>query len=366
MPENINEDLNSRAEEFFKDNPAFVSMIDDVEPTDPVEPTNPTDPVEPTEPTEPKEVTLSSLTGGKYNSVEDIDSYIQKQLSERQEALKAELEQSRYQTDLAKRIDELATSGVEVTPDLLAEINRDYNSVDITDNRSAIDLIKKSLRLKEPGITEKELEVEIKSKFGKALSSLPNPDDVDNYEELVAQREAEQLRLTRSARQAKQELVENQSKLALPAKATNLNQQERQAQAERLRAQVRQQTEAALKNYEKSSFEINGETIDYIWNDAEKTGVVEKVVNADKPAALSYMDEAGNVDAAKMYEDFHFLQNRDKIVASVAQKLASKMLDDLLKKIKNRSNDDKGGSGKQKDTGESITDRANRILKLNY
>lgn len=306
----------------------------------------------------PETKTLADLTGGRFNSVDDIDAYVNAQIEEKVKAVTESWEQSRYETDLAKRIDDLHKNGIKVDAKSLYEMSYDYSSVDVSDQAQALDLYKKWLKFKDPSITGREIDYEIRTQFSKLSKPLPDSDDED-FELVKSQREDELIKLLRTAKNAQRELVENQKKLQLPKEASSINAQANAERAQQARLEIRSGVEKQLLQNPVLSLQVDDETLQYKLNETEIGGALEGTSKINE-FFNRYKTANGETDFRKLGEERIFLDNKEKIMTAFAKSYAKSEINKLLNKVRGTSPNN--GSA-PRSTQETRDERAERILR---
>ena len=251
---------------------------------------NKVDPVDPPPPDKPKSLNelISKHTNGTFA---DMDSLLSK----------ANEPKESYANDQIKHLNELATKGVNIM-DVLKYQALGINDLETTNVEQAKELIKHELRLNKPGITERELDFEIKLKYALDLKKEKNEDEeevVVNAEEV----EMAQLKLFRDARETKQNLLLKQKELELPK--TNGFSQE---QADNLKTEWNKKVDTSLKDVTEIVYDLGeGNTFKYALDETKMNQLKSSMLEPDK-FLNRYMDN-GQTDMTKYLREMAMLND---------------------------------------------------------
>lgn len=310
--------------------------------------------------------TLSDLTGGRFSTQEDIDTYVQSQIKEREEAFEA----GRYANDRVKHFDELARKGVDINPSLLAEITTNYDAVDISNSREALRLWEKDYKINNPQADQDEVDLRKRKLFGGEdilFGNLPDEEDED-YAEAKQRKTDALIELRAQARKSKEALVERQKNLQLPPEQPKeapkgITKEEMAKQREVFESNLTQ----SLSDFNEIKVEVEGETFGYQLTPEEKSAAINEAVTNSQPNANflvnEFLKEDGTVDYEGLGEMFAFYRNRNKILSKVALEALTKGKEEVLNKTQQKPPTD--ASGKTTLNGSTQQERLREYLSKN-
>lgn len=214
---------------------------------------------------------------------------------------------------------------------------------------SDYDVVREGLAKANPKWTEKDIQLELKSKYGgltekKDLSTIDQAEYPEEYEKAVAFNEridAQEMLLARDARDFRISLEEQKKNIQLPKIEQVSTTTTSEPTAEEI-AEINRQWETLVINeipkISDLKFNVNGEEVQYKITDEEKVSLTEKM---KKFSAVDYLtergwfDENGNPNVLKITEDVYQLENRDKMFSSVATKTKNATTKSVVAEIKN-------------------------------
>lgn len=262
---------------------------------------------------------ISQRTEGKFKSYDELHSAYK-------EAIVQTPKEPEFANEQIKQLNELVKQGVELTPEYFQAQAMDYTKYDIDNVSQAKELIAMELKLNEPGITDREIELTLSDKYKL------NEDEFDEKEI-----ELSTLRLMREGRNAQKNLIENQKKYALPTNQADPVELERQQkEAEAAQAKFTSSVKEAVSKYEGESFKIGDETFKYEADDKAKTRLEYSMNNTDK-YFNKYVDKDGNIDFESLRRDQFRLENFDKIIQSAISQAQSTGSKKVASKLKNNT-----------------------------
>jgi hypothetical protein len=247
--------------------------------------------------------------------------------------------------DYSKSLYESLSTGTdEEAYKYLQEKYKDYN------NMADVDVIKMKLQRDNPSWNQKDLDAEIKFKYGKNLE-YKDLESIDRDEEPEKYAAAEQYNddverklnsIERDARDSRNFLNEQKKNIELPkiAKAENVA-QAAQPTAEEIEAHNKAwelSVETELPKLSDLSFKVGDEEVSYKATNEEKAALMAKMKNfsdVDYLTSRGWYDEKGNMNILKVAEDVRKLENIDKIISSVSTQLKTSVTKDVKASIKN-------------------------------
>lgn len=232
-----------------------------------------------------------------------------------------------FANDAARVLYEQFTAGNEdVVADYLAEKKRDY------DNMSDIDAVKWELRKANPDWKEKDLDIEIRYKYGKDfepadLNLIDKEADPEDYKAAEARNErieASLLKLQVDSRNARITLNKGKQNIELPklpqvAQAVSEPDKPTQEQLDAQKLEWDNYVEAEMPKLTDYKFEVEGEEVTYKMTDTEKATAKTEMKGfnaAEKLTELGWRDANGTLIPAKIAQDMHTLRNVDKLIKS--------------------------------------------------
>lgn len=248
-----------------------------------------------------------------------------------------------FKDDYSRQIYESLLNGsTDEVYKYLQEKNRDYQTM------SDYDVVKEGLKLSNPKWTEKDIQIELKSKYGtiperKDLSQIDADLDRDEYNEAVAfnnRIDEKELLLSRDARDFRYTLEEQKKTIELP-KISKAEAAAEQPSAEAIEEANRMWEAKVSTEIPKMSdirFKIGNEEVTYKITDAEKKESLDymKNFNAEQWAIdRGWVDAEGNENILKIAEDRLKLEYFERIQASAGTKIKTDNKKELIADIKN-------------------------------
>lgn len=219
---------------------------------------------------------------------------------------------------------------------------KDYNSM------SEIDLVKEKLQKENPNWTSKDIEVEVKHKYGKNLE-FKDLDGLDEeskeYEQAVSYNEQVERNLNlleRDARDSRQWLNEQKKNIELPKINTEpvapQTQQYTQEEIDAFNKQWEETVEAEIPNLSDLSWKVGDEEVSYKTTDEDKAGMKEFMKNfndVDYLTKRGWYDDKGQINVLKVAEDVRILENIDKIISATVSQSKVSATKEVVADIKN-------------------------------
>lgn len=251
--------------------------------------------------------------------------------------------QPEFKDDYSKQIYESLISGdtAEVYK-YLQEKNRDYQTI------SDYDVVKEGIRRDNPKWSEKDIAIELKTKYGeiperKDLSDLDPEVDSEEYREAVAfndRIDQKELLMSRDARDYRYSLEESKKNIELPkiskeqAKANEPTQDEVNEANRQWEALV----DSEIPKLSDFKIKVGDEEVTYKISEADRKASGEFIKEVDGISIAQkrgWMDAQGNQNVLRIAEDMLKLENFDRIVASAATQMKTAAKKDLVADIKN-------------------------------
>lgn len=249
-----------------------------------------------------------------------------------------------FKDDLSKSMyEKIAAGDTKAVYEYLSQINKDYTVM------SDYDVVKENLKSNNPNWTDKDIETEMKYKFGtlnqkKDLESIDKDDYPEEYEKALAYNDAieqKELLLSRDARDARIALEAKKQSIELP-KLPNTDSvpsnQPTQEEIDELNRKWEEKVIQQVPNLSDFKFNVNGEEIVYKVTDEDKAAKLAymKDYNGEKMAKdRGWIDAEGNENPLKIAEDLLKLENFEKIMASAATQMKTTATKELVAGIKN-------------------------------
>lgn len=223
----------------------------------------------------------------------------------------------------------------------LQKKNKDYNTM------SDVDVVKEKLKLDNPTWTAKDIDVEMKYKFGdipakKDLSGIDQTLDPDEYDKAVQFNDSvdqKELLLTREARDGRIALEGTKKNIEFPKIAQPEKEEAKQITQEEIDELNRKwdaHVEQEIPKLSDFKFKVGDEEVSYKISDEDKATQTAYMKGFNPEALvkdLGWIDENGNENVLKIAEDVLKLKNIEKIIASaVTQSRVSatkKIVDDI-------------------------------------
>jgi len=249
-----------------------------------------------------------------------------------------------FKDERAKDLYERYVNGdIDSIHDYLSEIKRNY------DTMSDLDVVRMSLKKDNPTWTDKDIELEIRTAYGKQLEvydldSIDKDLDPEGYKEALAHNErAEEnlLRLQRGARDSRVKLKEQQKTIELP----KITKEEPVAQtAGRTQEEIdesnrkwAEDAETSVPNITDFKFQIGDdkkpEEAVFTVTPEDKAELVESMKKwngADFMKERGWTNEDGTFNHLKIAEDVYALRNLNKIVKSVSTRSKNATIKEVI------------------------------------
>jgi len=249
---------------------------------------------------------------------------------------KANEPKEQFANDQIKHLNELAKNGTDIL-DVLKYQSLGLDKLDPANIDEAKELIKQELRLSKPGISEKELELEIKFSYPLELKKETYEDeDGEKKERVLNAEEVEltKLKLTRNARVAKETLIKKEKELTLPK---NFNKEANQKLKEQWDSRVNDFT----KDTTNVTFEINeNDKFTYVIKNKD---VLNKTMK-EADSFLSRYVKNGQTDMKRYQQDMLAINEMDNIVKSAYEQGKSVGYESAVNNISNLGVETNGGS----------------------
>ena len=171
------------------------------------------------------------------------------QLKEKDTALE-DFKSKRFFNEKVAKINELAESGVEITPEFVAFINKDYSKIE-----NPIQGLAEALRYEHPDWSEKKIQFELKSKY--RLDQIANVEDDELTDEQKELKEIIEEDLNRDWKTKEKELTDKQEKLRLVKTPTPEEIEQSKKEAQLKKDKEEQVAKDWAKRIEKASKENN-------------------------------------------------------------------------------------------------------------
>lgn len=227
----------------------------------------------------------------------------------------------------------------------LDEKYKDYNSM------SDIDAVKEQLKKSNPSWSSKDIEAEIRFKYGKSLETIDlneidRDTDPEAYDKAVQHNddvERRELLLERDGRDARIALNESKKTIELPKiptseKPVETPPQLTQEEVDELNRKWEAEVTTAMAGLGDLKFNIGDEEVTYKLTDEEKSATMEFMKGFTGEALakdLGWMDENGNENLLKIAEDRLKLKAIEKILSSAATQSKTAAKKEVIAEIKN-------------------------------
>lgn len=255
--------------------------------------------------------------------------------------------QPEFKDELSKGLYEALSSGDQTAIDKYYEyvsvLKKDYQSM------SDIDSIKEQLKVANPSWNSKDIDIEIRTKYGKIPAKIDldsiNPDlNPNEYNEALKQNELveeKELLLSRDARDARYALEASKKTIELPKLKTPEPQAQQPEYTPEQISEFNRQWEASVKeaipNLSDLKFKIGDEEITYKATEEEKQEFTALMNDFDDVAYLTkrgWYNEQGQINILQVAEDVRKLEKIDKIVASAATQMKTNAKKEVVSEIK--------------------------------
>jgi hypothetical protein len=232
----------------------------------------------------------------------------------------------------------------------LSEKRKDYSSM------SDFDVVKESLIRSNPTWTERDIAIEIKSKYG-SLSGKKDLSQIDediypeeyqsaiDYNELIDERETI---LARDAREARRTLDEQKKNIEFPKFTQEAENQPTDEEIAEANKQWEEMVASEVPKISNFKYKLNGEDVVYKITEEEKVNLTTTMKNFNASDYLSkrgWFDQEGKPNILKISEDVYKLENEGKMIGSVATQIKTATRKEVISRdIKNIDMDDKSSS----------------------
>lgn len=294
------------------------------------EPSEPeTPPAEPTEVKDPVQTSEKPEENIQEPTIKEVEKIVEKypELSEQASAILKALQEN--------NTDEIYN--------YLSEQRKDYNLM------SDFDVVKENIRKNNPSWTDKDVDMEMKHKFGKILqpkdlSNLDPEIDPEEYEKALAFNEAieeKELLLSREARDARIALTNAKQSVEFPKIEQNQPEAPKPLTQDEVDERNRlwgERVDTELASLSDFKFKVGDEEIIYKITDEDKKAQLDYMRSLNERSIakdLGWIDDNGVENVLKIAEDMLFLKNRDKVVSSAATQMKTTATKEVVAEIKN-------------------------------
>ena len=274
------------------------------------------------------------------STIEKTEPIIQEKIVEVEKVIE---KQPEFKDEYTKQLYEALLEGKEdVLKSYLDEKLKDYNSM------SDLDVVKEKLQKENPNWTQKDIDAEIKYKYGKSFEFKSLDDlyeDSKEYEQALEHNERVERSLNlleRDSRDSRLWLNEQKKSIELPKITKEAPVEAQQPTEEEIQAMNKQwydAVEAEIPKLSDLNFKLGDEEVSYKVTDEEKAEFVDKMKNFNAgeyfTKSRGWYDEQGNVNILKVAEDVRKLEKFDKILSSVATQLKTSAKKEVVAEIKN-------------------------------
>ena len=247
-----------------------------------------------------------------------------------------------FESEDAKSLFEAFQKGDEDSIyNFLTEKRKDYNTM------SDHDIVKEGLVRANPKWTAKDIELELKSKYGSVakkndLSEIDQdiyPDKFQSALEYNERIEEREILLARDARDFRISLEEQKKNIQLPKieKVEAPNELTPEQIAE-INNQWEQNVESAMPDLRELSLKVNGEEVKYSITDSERSELTSEMKSFDAVSYLTnrgWFDKEGNANIKNIAEDVYRFKNFDKMLSKVATTTKNATTKEVVSEIKN-------------------------------
>ncbi len=253
--------------------------------------------------------------------------------------------------DDAKKLLEALQAGKEDELfNYLSEKRKDYEAM------SDYDVVKENIMRSNPNWTEKDVAIELKSKYGglsakKDLSQIDEdiyPEEYQSaveFNELIEERETI---LARDAREARRVLDEQKKNIEFPKLTQEVQNQPTEEEIAEANKQWEAMVVSEVPKISDFKYKLNGEDVVYKITEEERTNLTETMKGFNASEYLSkrgWFDQEGNPNILKISEDVYKLENQGKMIGSVATQIKTATRKEVISRdIKNIDMDDKSSS----------------------
>lgn len=225
----------------------------------------------------------------------------------------------------------------------LSEKRKDYNTM------SDYDVVKEGLAKSNPKWSDKDIELELKSKYGglakkKDLSTIDPDLEPEEYQKALdfnERIEEKEILLARDARDYRISLEEQKKNIQLP----KIEKVEEPAKNEltpeeiaELNRQWESSVESVMPDLKELSLKVNGEEVKYAITDSERAELTNEMKSFDAVSYLTqrgWFDKDGNANVKNIAEDVYRFKNFDKMLSKVATTTKNATTKEVVSEIKN-------------------------------
>ena len=254
-------------------------------------------------------------------------------------------------SDDAKKLLEALQAGKEDELfNYLSEKRKDYEAM------SDYDVVKENIMRSNPNWTEKDVAIELKSKYGglsakKDLSQIDEdiyPDEYQKAKEFNEMIEERETILARDAREARRVLDEQKKNIEFPKLTQEVQNQPTEEEIAEANKQWEAMVVSEVPKISDFKYKLNGEDVVYKITEEERTNLTETMKGFNASEYLSkrgWFDQEGNPNILKISEDVYKLENQGKMIGSVATQIKTATRKEVISRdIKNIDMDDKSSS----------------------
>lgn len=298
------------------------------------------------DPTPPKtfEELLAERTGGKIKDWKEVEAKLNETKVE-------------FANEQAQKINDFIKNGGKFDNDWLYFQNTNFDEISEPDV-----LIAEAMRLREPGITDKEIAYRIKEEY-KTDEWSEEENETTEVEEVMS------AKMLREANKAKQELKDYQKKtsFAIPKKSEEDISKEATLKDE-VQKNWEKEIEESMNGFEKVPVKIDDkETFDVMVSKEEKESLSQFTKSLGKDVNLfwnKFLNEKGNIDLKKLQQYIYKAENFDNAIKATAIQYSAKGKEGVVKDIKNIkfNQDAKSDMPTNKTMGEQIGEQASKLL----
>lgn len=254
-------------------------------------------------------------------------------------------------SDDAKKILEALQAGKDDEVfNYLSEKRKNYEAM------SDYDVVKENIIRTNPNWTEKDVAIELKSKYGslsgkKDLSQIDEdiyPDEYQSaieFNELIEERETI---LARDAREARRVLDEQKKNIEFPKLTQEVQNQLTEEEIAEANKQWEAMVVSEVPKISDFKYKLNGADVVYKITEEERTNLTETMKGFNASEYLlkrGWFDQDGNPNILKIAEDRYRLENEGRIIGSVATQIKNATRKEVISRdIKNIDMDDKSSS----------------------
>lgn len=226
-----------------------------------------------------------------------------------------------YKSEWAKRIEEYVEQGGS-EEEFIATQTTNF------DQLGEEDLLANRMLLDDSEMTDEEIALEMKIKYNPDGWRDKDEDDMTDADKL------NKLKYERDVQKARKDLKEYQKKWAVPI---NSRSQDQDAKLQAVISEWGEAVDNALKDYNKASFVLGKDTIDFEGIDKKRisSDLNNLVINPTKFLAERYVDSKGNTDLNKMKADMVKLNYFDAILQKAVENAKAQGSKQVVKEMKN-------------------------------